>query len=526
VPVLITIIVCSLFWWQFSAKIFARGPSLDEQLRKFNYLLYQIRENYVEEPNMPALIDGAINGMLEALDPHSVYIPAEEQRRLNEQFQGEFEGIGISFVIQNKILTVISPIPGTPADRLGIRAGDRIVEINGESTYGITNEQVFQKLRGPKGTTVEVKIEREGVAEKLVFTIVRDKIPIYSVETSFILDGETGYILLNQFTSTTSAELDSTLNRLRKMGMTRLIFDLRGNSGGYLEQAVKVADKFLPKGERIVFTRGRQAGSEHSFYSIGGAYTNLDLIVLINHGSASASEIVAGAVQDLDRGLVAGARSFGKGLEQSQIPFEDGSSVRLTTARYYTPSGRLIQRPFSHNIEDYYREAFEEEDTSAVKIDSTKEVYYTKAGRRVYGGGGIEPDVKLATGYYTSFTSKLLNQRLFFEFAGRYAAEHPELGVDFNRFLNDFNINNSILEDFLKSIESKKITFNDKEYQQDLPYIKNLLKSEMAMNLFNGRQYYYQVRIKEDPQIRETLKLFPQAREIAQLGIRASQKSK
>lgn len=516
---LLIVATSAMLWWSFGDDLFARDSDLEGQLRKFNYLLYKIRENYVEESKLSDLIDGAITGMLESLDPHSIYIPAEEQKRLSEQFRGEFEGIGISFVIQNKLLTVISPIPGTPADRLGIRAGDRIVEIEGESAYGITNDEVFQKLRGPKGTQVSVTIQREGVNEPLHFTITRDKIPIYSVETSFMLDDSSGYLLLNQFTSTTSEELEAALDSLKRSGMTRLIFDLRGNSGGYLDQAVKVCDKFIEGGELLVYTRGRTVGTERNYHSSErGTYKDIDLIVLINHGSASAAEIVAGAVQDLDRGLVAGARSFGKGLVQTPIPFEDGSLVRLTTARYHTPSGRLIQRPYSGVLTDYYREAYSDIDTAAAEPDSLREIFFTSAGRKVYGGGGIEPDVKLEIRYYTSYTSKLLNQRLFFEYGTSYANEHPELGVDFEIYLRKFAVTDNMLADFLKLAKSKDIEFDEGAFNQDKDIIKNLIKSEIAQNLYNGRLYYYRARIQGDTQVQKVMTLFPQAREIKLMG--------
>ena len=514
--IIIAFICTSIFWWNFADDLFARNSGSDFQLLKFNYLLKKIRDDYVEPKEMTDLMDGAIAGMLETLDPHSIYIPAQEQTRLAEQFAGEFEGIGISFVIQNEYLNVISPIPGTPADKLGIRAGDKIIEIDGESAFGITNEEVFRKLRGPKGTAVEVTIAREGEKEPLHFTIVRDKIPIHSVETAFMLDENTGYILLNQFTSNTSDELEQALRELESQGMSRLLFDLRGNSGGYLDQAVKVSDKFIPSDEKIVYTRGRKARADNDFYSSGNTHPQFDLIVMINHGSASASEIVAGAVQDLDRGLVVGARSFGKGLVQTPIPFEDGSLVRLTTAKYYTPSGRLIQRPYESGIGDYYRDAFSE-DSSAVQIDSTKDVYFTKAGRNVYGGGGIEPDIKMESSYFTSYTPKLLNKRLFFEISTKYAAEHPELGEDFNFFLHDFNIPDSMLKDLITLAESKDIPFEEENYNKDLKYIKTLLKAQLSQNLYNGRLYYYQVRIRGDEQVQEAMTLFSKAREIAAL---------
>ena len=514
----LAIFLSTLFWWNFADDLFATSESdLNLQLRKFNFLLYKIREDYVEEPDINDLLDGAIIGMLEALDPHSIYIPAQEQTRLTERFRGDFEGIGISFVIQNKILTVISPIPGTPADRLGIRAGDKIVEIEGESAYGITNEQVFDKLRGPKGTTVNVTIAREGLDERLEFAIVRDKIPIHSVETSFMIDDKTGYVLLNQFTSNTTPELEEAFDALKAQGMTRLIFDLRGNSGGYLDQAVRVADMFIPGGEKIVYTRGREEYSEKAYYSSDEAtLSDIDLIILINHGSASASEIVAGAVQDLDRGLVAGTRSFGKGLVQTPVSLGDGSLVRLTTARYYTPSGRLIQRPYDDNKTEYYREAYSD-DTTSVESDSTREVFLTKGKRKVFGGGGIEPDIQLESEYFTPFGAKLLNHRLFFEFATGYSAKHPELSSDFADFLKNFELSDDMMTEFLELVKSKDIDIDEDDYAKDKSFIKTIVKAEIAQNLFNNRQYYYQVRIQGDGQITKAMEYFDEARKIVHL---------
>jgi carboxyl-terminal processing protease len=403
---------------------------------------------------------------------------------------------------------------------LGIRAGDQIIKIDRESTYGITNEEVFKKLRGPKGTTVDVTINREGLTEPLEFTIIRDKIPIHSVETAFMLDKKTGYILLNQFTSNTSQELEASLRELEAQGMSQLLFDLRGNSGGFLMQAIGVADKFLPAGEKIVFTRGRTPSSEKAFFATkNDKHTGLTLIVMLSNGSASASEIVAGAIQDLDRGLVVGERSFGKGLVQTQIPFDDGSVVRLTTARYYTPSGRLIQRPYSKNISDYYLDAFQADtiDTNKIAIDSVKDIFYTQAGRKVYGGGGIEPDTKIPATYLTPFTSKLFNQRLFFEYSTRYAAAHPEWNKDYEIFLQNFTVSEAMLTDFMELAKSKKIEIKEEDVLKDKDLIETLLKAEMAQNLYNGRLYYYRVRISQDPQVKEAMKLFDKAKEIVAL---------
>jgi carboxyl-terminal processing protease len=436
------------------SKLWAAADDIKAELQKFTYILHSIRDIYVEEPDMNKLIDGAIDGMLKTLDPHSAYINSEEEEKITEQFQGKFEGIGISFVIQNKWITVVSPIPGTPSDRLGIRAGDRIVEIEGQSAYDLTNEQVMLKLRGPKGTHVNVTIQREGEPEQLYFDIERAEIPIYSVETSFMLDNNTGYILINRFTATTNEELETALDSLEALGMNRLILDLRNNSGGYLDAAVEVADKFIPGGKLIVYTRGRIPRSNEERYSTDAAtHPMYPLIVLINSGSASASEIVAGAIQDLDRGLIVGQTSFGKGYVQTELKMQDKSAVRITTARYYTPSGRLIQRPHDKGLAQYFEDIPTTEEEA--EQDTTRPAYYTASHRKVYGGGGITPDVWVDPEYLTRLTSQILNQRLILEYANQYLAEHPNPPSDFPRFLSQFQITNNMMRDFLGLLAPK-----------------------------------------------------------------------
>ncbi len=504
---------------KFTENLWAAGRSIYDQINRFAYVMQLVRDKYVEEPDMNKLVDGAIEGMLATLDPHSVYITAEEQKQISEQFAGEFEGIGISFAIQNHAIVVISPIPGTPADRMGLRSGDRIVEIEGVSTYGITNEEVFKKLRGPKGTQVTITVRRPGLDEPLEFTLTRDKIPIHSVETHFMLNDNTGYILLNQFTSNTTDEMKQALEDLYEQGMKQLVFDLRGNSGGYLQQAVRVLSEFIGNGERLVYTLGRDPSSERSYYAPQEApYQDLPLIVLVSHGSASASEIVAGAVQDLDRGLVVGVTTFGKGLVQQGFQLGDGSVVRITTDRYYTPSGRLIQRPYDEGIGEYIAEAYDEEKAAAnEKPDSLKEVFTTKKGRTVYGGGGITPDVKVESDYLHSYGVQLLRQRIFFEYASAFCAEHTIGYDDFPAFLENYQVSDDMLRELVDLATEKGIEFDQEGFDQDKDFIRTAVKAEMAQIIWNNRDYYYQVRSQDDKQIQTALTLFDQAREIAGL---------
>ncbi len=519
--VLAGVVVGTFLLW--GSRLWADNESVNMQLAKLNYILRVARDNYVEDPDASKMLEGAIRGMLSELDPHSVYIPAEDQKRISETFRGEFEGIGISFSIQNKWLTVVSPIPGTPADRLGIRAGDRIIKINNISAYGISNDEVFEKLRGPKGTTVDVTISRPGVNDPLDFTIVRDAIPIYSVGASFLLpDKETGYIRINQFTQTTDGEVQQALDSLIGQGMKQLLLDLRSNPGGYLDQAWKVADLFLPRDNMmIVYTKGRVARSNQEFYSTGrGAKYNFPLIVAINHGSASASEIVSGAVQDHDRGLVIGEVSFGKGLVQTPYPLPDGSAVRLTTARYYTPTGRLIQRPYDKGIAEYIMGAGdngEEDGEEGAPADTTpRETFRTDGGRTVYGGGGITPDSTIASQRGTATTARLLGNRLYFEWAADYATKHPDLGKNFDSFYKNFEATDDMLSDLRKLAEERKVEIKEDEWDKDLDFTKDNLKAELASVLFNDRNLYHLVRIATDPQINTALTLFPEAEQLAE----------
>ncbi len=478
-----------------------------------------VERYYVEDPDEEKMVKGAISGMLETLDPHSVYIPKDAFKKVSERFEGYFYGIGIEYVIQNKVITIVSPIVGGPAERLGLRPGDQIIRINGESAYGLTEDEVMAKLRGPKGTKVTVTIRRPGVKDPFDVTITRDKIPIYSVTAAFMLDDSTGYIYLGRFSRTTADELESALNRLEGEGMRRLVLDLRLNSGGYLDQAVAVVDKFLEGGKRIVYTRGRIPAANEEFYSTDETtHPRFPLIVLVDHGSASASEIVAGALQDWDRALIVGERTFGKGLVQSQFRLRDGSAVRVTTARYYTPSGRLIQRSYEKGFYEYYRQAYQDEGQSG---PDTTQVYLTASGRRVYGGGGIMPDVVVRSSRLTNFTSDLVRKRLFLEFGSLYAGEHRDLHIDFPTFREKFQVDDGILAQFRDFVQSKGVKIDEEAWKKDERRIASFIKAEIARHLWDSEKYYM-IRAEADTQLQEALKHFGEAARIAGIVARGT----
>ncbi len=500
-------------------SIRASGNILYQKLRVLNDMIRIINDTYVEEVDWGQTMEGAQRGLMEALDPHSIYIPAEELKKINESFRGNFEGIGIEFDILDNYITVINPIAGSPSDGV-LQPGDKIIKINGKSAYKITQQEVFEKLRGPKGSRVDLEIRRPGVSKLIPVTIIRDKIPIYSVLAHFVMDDGTGYILLNRFSATTAKEFFESISTLKKQGMKRLLIDLRNNSGGYLDQVVKLVDAFLPGGEVIVSTAGRIKNANEVFYSHKKKdYYHFPVIVMINRGSASASEILAGAMQDLDRGLIVGETSFGKGLVQRQYPLRDGSAIRVTVARYYTPSGRLIQRPYKKgDSRDYYLELYDEKYGT---VDSTKlkslPAYKTKTGRTVYGGGGITPDIHLPKPVLISHSLAKLRShptRPFFEYATEYAIRHPELKKDWDYFFHRFEFSDAEVRDFLQSVDTLDLKLDSLELRKDWKYIKAYLKSQVAAKLW-GRQQEYMVRTEIDNQVQEALKYFDQAAEIA-----------
>jgi carboxyl-terminal processing protease len=504
ISVFISVTLLLLLFTPAGERIWAAGNDLYLKLNVLNDIIRIINDNYVEVPDWDKIMEGTYRGMLESLDPHSVYIPEEQLSNINEQFMGKFEGVGIEFDILDGYITVIAPIAGSPSEAAGIQAGDKFVKINGGSAYNITREEVFNKLRGPKGTAVNVTVKRHGF-EDFDVTIIRDEIPIYSVLASFMIDDSTGYIFLSRFSSTSADEVEEALIKLEKMGMKQLIFDLRGNSGGYLDQAVKVADKFIFDKQLVVYTKGRINSANEEFYSgRDDHHPKFPLIILIDRGSASASEIVAGAVQDLDRGLIVGETSFGKGLVQRQYPLRDESAIRVTVAKYYTPSGRLIQRPYNGNIGDYYAFFGEENRDSLLAAEDSlraRPQYKTVSGRTVYGGGGIAPDYHVKYDRkLTKDTYKLLSHssRPLFNFATIFTSENEEWREKKEEFMGKFTVSDRMFKDFEKNVRGSGIDIDFSNVEMDANYVKTMLKAEIARDFWGYDEYYKVVRAQDN----------------------------
>ena len=512
------------------------ADNIYEQINKFKDVLSFTEKYYIEDVDTGKLTESAIIGMMNTLDPHSVYIPPKQYEKVAEEFKGKFEGVGISFRILNDSITVIEPIAGGPSARMGVLSNDRVIKINDTSAIKWTEAQVMRSLRGQKGTKVKMSIIRPGVKEELDFVIIRDEISITSIDAAIMITKEIGYIRVNQFKETTDSEMEKALQKLQMEGMRRLLLDLRGNGGGYLEKAVSMADQFLDGGtndkpRRIVYTKARKPEFEESYSArTGDPYEKLPIIVLIDNASASASEIVAGAIQDWDRGLIVGETSFGKGLVQRQLPLRDGSAFRLTVARYYTPSGRLIQRSYEGKDKDKYQmEAFQRNEqegeninhTHDVKPDTSIPMFKTDGGRVVLGGGGITPDYVVKSGSVTGLVQTIWRRGLFYDFAKNYM-EGPGITLrnKYNKGVEDykskFAISNEMMEDFIKFVESKEIKIDEKEYAKDLDFLKARLKAYIARMLF-GLEGEISVMIDVDNQVQKALTLFPEAEKIAKL---------
>ncbi len=513
----------------FMKDVLATSDGIYSDLLLFNKVLNLIQTYYVEETQPDSLIEGAIVGMLGQLDPHSNYIAPRRFERMEERNRGSYSGVGISFAITKGWLTVISPLEGGPSEKLGIRSGDVITHIEGESAYGIKENEVFEKLRGPKGTMVHVTIRRGNDPEPLEFDIVRDDIRIESVPYAFMVTPEVGYIRMARFSAQTSEELEEALQELEAEGMESLILDLRGNSGGYLNQAVEVTDKFLTAGKKIVYTKGRIFGSSEEYYASDGPHPDFPIVVLINRGSASASEIVSGAIQDWDRGLVLGETSFGKGLVQRQYPLPNEGALLLTVARYYTPSGRLIQRPYeAGERDDYYQHAGdaglpgdESEDEAdggtegeaAADTTAARPVYHTLLqGRPVYGGGGIQPDVEAEEQFLSSrLNSRLTFDRKYFEFATAAVADgRVRWDGSFEDYIRQFRVADELIGGFQTFLEADSFAYEPDTLLAHEDEIRRGIRSEIAHH-FWGEDARYQIVIADDPVIHQALELMPQA---------------
>ena len=497
-----------------------------ESINKFNDVFNYTSQFYVEEVETDKLVENAINGMFEELDPHTVYIPPKDQETSREEFSGKFEGVGIQFQIMNDTITVVSPITGGPSEAVGIIAGDRIVGISGEDAVGLSNNEVISKLRGKKGSTVEVEVYRPSANKTYDFTITRDEIPLYSVDVSMMFDDTVGYVSISRFSETTTDELAKALNELKEEGMQQLVLDLRNNPGGLLSQAHSVADFFIGGHKLIVYTQGRRSEfDDELFAEVNHPYEDTPIVILINRGSASASEIVAGAVQDWDRGLIVGETSFGKGLVQRPFLLSDNSAVRITIAKYFTPSGREIQRKYKSK-KDYYediytRDSEEEGDNTnhQAESDTSKTVYKTKGGRTVYGGGGITPDYIDNNSKLTDYYAELRIKNVFYTFVRSYLDVNKDglvkkYGNNVRMFDNEFEFSSADVSKFTKLSEDKGIEFVKEDFEKDKPYILARLKAFVARDIWKS-EGWYTVILHEDKQFQKSVELLGEAKNMA-----------
>lgn len=485
--------------------------------RKLQMAEFAIANLYVDPVDENKLAEEAIIRMLEQLDPHSTYNNAEEVKKMNEPLQGNFEGIGVQFQMIEDTLLVIQPVSNGPSEKVGILAGDRIVAVNDSAIAGVkmSTEDIMSRLRGPKGSEVKLTVVRRGVDDALYFNVKRDKIPILSLDASYMIQPKTGYIRINRFGATTAEEFTTALKALQTQGMKDLILDLQGNGGGYLNAAIDLANEFLQQKELIVYTEGR-AAQRSNFHARGtGNFKEGRLIVLVDEYSASASEIVTGAIQDWDRGVVVGRRTFGKGLVQRPIDLPDGSMIRLTIARYYTPSGRCIQKPYDRTAnldgksagegngqEKYNMELLERFNhgemmhADSIHFPDSLKCSTKKLGRTVYGGGGIMPDyfVPIDTTQYTDYHRNLVAKGIIIKATTKYIENHrkelQEKYKKFEVFNSKFNIGEPILTDIRAAAEKEKVEFNEEQYNKSLPLIKTQLKALIARDLWDMNEYY------------------------------------
>jgi len=512
-----------------------------DALQKLEQAFLLIHQRYVEDVDSGDLAENALEGMLDELDPHSAYIDAETMRRVEEDFSGGFEGIGISFEFVpgddgQDTLTVLSVIPGGPSEKVGLHSGDRIIEVDQESTIGYSSIDVQRTLKGPRGTTVNIVVLRPGYSAPIDFSIVRDRIPLHTVDVAYMIDDVTGFIKVNRFAGTTHREFREAVEKLQALGMQRLMLDLRGNSGGYMEMAVQLSDEFLPENAIIVSQKGRIREANHSFSSTSnGLLEQEPIIVLVNESSASASEIVAGALQDHDRGLIVGRRTFGKGLVQQQHLLPDGSAMRVTIARYYTPSGRLIQTPYEDgHREDYYNSKQELHSNSALLsaeqiLQSIPDslLYETAGGRVVLGGGGILPDYIVDLDSASLFLREIFSKDIANTYARMwYDREGESLTQQWQdqrgEFFESFEVDDTEFQGFLDYAQVRGIQFGSEEgafdtddVDSDKSYLKARIKARLAVRLFD-LEAFYPIMHPEDQTLQAALQLWDKAKILAE----------
>jgi carboxyl-terminal processing protease len=495
---------------------------------KFREVMSLIDKSYVDKVNTDDMVETAVTKMLEELDPHTVYVSAKDVELSNSDLKKEFEGVGIEFNIFRDTIVVVAPISGGPSEKVGLIAGDKIIEVDSEvvAGVGISNRGVIDRLRGKKGTEVKVKIKRQRNKDLLEFTIIRDKIPQYSVDAGYMVDDEIGYIKVNRFSEGTYDEFREKLAYLVDQGMKKLIVDLQGNPGGYMDRAVNMADEMIAENAMIVSQEGKEprANAEYRAYR-KGLFEKGPVIVLINEGSASGSEIVAGAIQDNDRGLIVGRRSFGKGLVQSMFRLSDGSELRLTISRYYTPSGRSIQKPYENGLSDYQNDFHQRVEhgelfhADSIKFnDSLK--YQTAKGRTVYGGGGIMPDyfIPLDTSADSHYYIRLRNNNVLREYALEYYQKQKNKleKMTFDDYQKNFKINDNMVREIVAMGDKFGVPYDQEGYQKSEVIIKAIVKATIARNVW-GREAYYPVINEINEIFQEALKLFDEAEALASM---------
>jgi carboxyl-terminal processing protease len=494
------------------------GSEVNQDIQKLREVLTLVKKEYVDETKTEGLVEDAIAHLLSQLDPHSAYISAKDRISANEDLKGNFEGIGIEFNIFHDTLTVITTLSGGPSEAVGLRSGDKIIKVDDKviASTKLTNLDVQRYLKGPKGSEVKIEVLRKNKKEPITFTIIRDKIPQFSVDASYMVDNEIGYIKINRFSQTTYEEMMEAMVKLKKEGMKKLVLDLQGNPGGYMDQAISVADEFLPAGEKIVFTKGQETKyNENAMATEKGDFEKGDLIVLVNEGSASASEIVSGALQDNDRALVVGRRSFGKGLVQRPFDLNDGSEVRLTISRYYTPSGRSIQKPYE-NSEDYDKDITKRYKNGefftadSVKFnDSLK--YKTLNGRTVYGGGGIMPDyfVPLDTTLTSRYFNELSYANVLREYAFNYGDQNGKAleQKGYKDYLQSFEVGDVMLTQVVDLGKKNNIKPDLKDLNANKKLFQVYLKAEIARKVW-GNSAFYPIFNETNEVLQQAIKLF------------------
>lgn len=486
--------------------------------RKLNNILNLVANDYVDNVDIDSLVELSIPDILANLDPHSTYFSAEDLKQANEELEGSFSGIGVSFQLMEDTINVIEVIPGGPAEKVGILAGDKIVSVDGKSLTGkkMNPNDVKNQLRGPEGSKVKLGIKRGNSKQVNTFVVTRGEVPINSVDAAYMLDKNTGYVKVNQFGATTYDEFINALSSLDNQGAKRFVVDLRGNGGGYMEMAIRMANEFLPANSLIVSTKGRYKRDDSAIYSDGsGAFQNQELVVLIDEYSASASEIFAGAIQDNDRGLIVGCRSFGKGLVQKQFPLPDNSAIRLTIARYYTPSGRCIQKDYHNGMLSYEKEVFDRYGNGelfsrdSIKLDKSK-IFRTVHGRTVYGGGGIIPDIFVPkdTSNITSYYVNVANRGLLQQYVLRFVqSHHKQLAPvkDYKQLLRLLSDNNALLNGFVDYAAQHGVPARWYYINQSRELLLTDLKALIARDLL-GQDAFYPIYNRNDRDIEAALK--------------------